>query len=395
MLKKNNVIKLYINIIFILMSVYVLQDLSNSRNVNLLGGDRGLVHVLLVMIFILISIFTILYDIKNGTYINYFQISLIFISFWILYVGVLQKANLGIFIVHLGLSILWIMAYKFSNIIFSKYPKYIKLFFNWITILIVLYVFGTFYAQYTIRSVDGRIPVLNLVYFVMAFIPWIFLYEKSFKKNLLQILVFFVVIISFKRGAILIYCLMLPGYFVIKNIIEGNKISSTFKMLLFLLLFIATIFIVDYYSGGFLLNRFTREELISGSGRNILYELALENILNRNVIDFIFGLGSGSSISFLGNGVHNEWIEFLFSYGFVGVFLYANFLFTIIRKASILIKNKSKYAPAFGTCAIYIVVIGLFDGFYFMHSTLYLFLFMGAISGLERRKKELGHGKYE
>ena len=51
-------------------------------------------------------------------------------------------------------------------------------------------------------------------------------------------------------------------------------------------------------------------------------------ILNRNFFEFLIGKGSGSSLSIIGSGVHNEILEMLFSYGVIGLIIY---LWLVIR----------------------------------------------------------------
>ena len=387
MIKLSTITNIFLHVLFLTISIYVFQDLINSKNVNLIGGDRLIVHILLVIIIILLLGYNLLYGLSFYFYIDAIQFSLIGLNIWIFMISILRGAPIQYLLVHFGLSFLWVLSYSFASSFFSNKLNNTEYFYNWILIILCMYIVGMLYAQYSIKSIDGRIPVLNLIYFVMSFIPWINLIGTRKKITFLNSVILVLVLISLKRGAIIIYTLMVLSYFLVKNFKDTKKLNTLLKIGLFFSIFVAAIFFVNYLTDGFLLHRFSSNELFSGSGRNILYERAITHIKERSIFDKLVGFGSGSSIALLGNGVHNEWLEFLFSYGIIGALLYLNFVLAILIKTFKLIRAKSDISPVLTQAAVLVTVIGLFDGFYFMHSTLYIMLFFGTISGKERKIK--------
>lgn len=390
MIKLSTITKFFLNFLFILISFYVVQDLMNSKNVNLMGGDRIIVHILLISIIILLIIYNLFYGLNFNFHVDSIKFSLILLNLWIIIVSVMRSVPIQNIFVHFGLSFLWIMSYDFSSTYFGNKFNKEKWFYLWIVGILGLYIIGMLYAQYNISRIDGRVPVLNLIYFVMSFIPWINLIGKKGTSYFLNVIILILVMLSFKRGAIIIYILMVITYFLVRGIIEGNNFSIILKLFIFLTLFIVGIILVNYITDGFLFHRFSRNELLSGSGRDVLYQGAISSIKERNIFDKLVGLGSGSSVALLGNGVHNEWLELLFSYGFVGAALYLNFIFSILIESYRQIKEKNKVAPSFAQAAVLVTAIGLFDGFFFMHSTLYIMLFFGSIRGIKRKEKNEG-----
>src|SRR5690606_38949449 len=79
-----------------------------------------------------------------------------------------------------------------------------------------------------------------------------------------------------------------------------------------------------YYlsSNSFITDRLSER---GGSGRDMIYS----NIINgwfgsENILNFLFGYGFNSSIYFSGSGnlAHNDWLELIINYGFIGFFIY-------------------------------------------------------------------------
>lgn len=87
----------------------------------------------------------------------------------------------------------------------------------------------------------------------------------------------------------------------------------------------------------------------------------------------------------LGTGVHNEWLEFLFSFGVIGVILYGLFFVALAWRVLQLIRMASPYASAYAMAVVYMLVVGMYGGIYFVHSTLYIMAFLGAVEGLAVR----------
>lgn len=389
-----NTSKIYITLIFILILTYAYQDFKSSTNIGLQEADRGMVHIMLFTVVVILSIYFLYTLFTKGIKRDSVKLNLWLITVWILFVGIVQGVSIWALLVHLGLSLLWILIYHFGKNYLIKYPSTQTTFLKWIIVIFLFYVYSAVFAAYNISLIYGRKPVLNLVYYVIVFFPWISLLSSRRLKRVLNFLVLAIVLLSFKRGAIIIFPLMLIMYSLIKAKIENTKIVGFGRSLVLVILFFCGLLVVDQFNGGFILNRFTLEALASGSGRTDLYSLAINNVEKRSFGDLIIGLGSGSSVQFLGTGTHNEWIEFIFSFGIIGVTLYSKLFISLVIRGRSYIIEKSKYAPAYTSIIVYMLVIGLFGGLYFVHSTLYVMLFLGTIEGLRiNEKKEMNNGE--
>jgi len=229
--------------------------------------------------------------------------------------------------------------------------------------------------------------VTGYIYYVVTFLPFIMLVSNRIWQTILLGILLIMTITSLKRGAIIVLPLMLIVYFYLQAKLRNNIVLFFKKMILFVMILLPVLMIVDSKSDHFLSARFQSEELQSGSGRDVLYETAIHSIMDRDFVTFFIGTGSGSSVKLLGTGVHNEWLEILFSFGFMGVILYLSFLASLIAKFRYLKRIKSEYAPHFAMVIVYIFMVGLFGAFYWVHSAFFIFLTLGYLNYLEKNEK--------
>ena len=92
-----------------------------------------------------------------------------------------------------------------------------------------------------------------------------------------------------------------------------------------------------------------------GNGRTELASRALYSFFSSNVGDMIFGHGQGTVTRLLGMGAHNDFIEVLYEYGFIGFFLYLLFWISLIKR--VFTANKTAYVYP-----VYIINIIIFCG---------------------------------
>lgn len=195
-------------------------------------------------------------------------------------------------------------------------------------------------------KVTSNTDVINNTSYLFLFLtPFIFLVKNKILKNLIFLLMFTFVIEGAKRGALIIFVLILC-YNIFDQIKALSKESAVNK-LKYVVIYSAAI-VVGYV---YLLNKFTQntflisrlEGLDEGnvSGRDVIYESLINNWMNaENFHHLIIGFGFASSMRYSGTGnlAHNDWMELLTNFGLIGVFLYAAIILYI---AKIGIKEKS------------------------------------------------------
>jgi len=383
---------LYISlyILFALIGVYAIQDFQTSANTGMKGAERGAVHAALFILLLFLAGYFAKRAIRGELIKSPVILVLGLITVWVGAVNLMQNLSGWAPAVHLGISALWILIYFFFSYYVRRYPKAWPHIQVCVAIMFGFYVFSALYAYYILQALYGRIVAVNLVYNVLVFLPWLTLMSSKWARRLGYVLVFIVVLVSMKRGAIIAYPILISAWILMEAVPRKKVGRAIVQMVVALALFIGGLQIVDQSTGGFLSERFSAESLASGSGRAQSYYHIVENVSNRSPADFLIGTGSGSSIQLLGTGAHNEWLEFLYSFGIIGVVLYLLLFLALVGRIRRLSKQSSPYTAAVAMAVVYILVVGMVGGIYFVHSTLYIVAFLGVVEGMmindERRK---------
>lgn len=383
-------------ILFLLLFLYAISDMQNSSVTYNAGSDRSSVYFFLIAIILFLGINDIFYLIKNNwkyTVTPVF-ICLLLIAVWITVLDIFRHVSLWTAFTHLGLCSMWLLGYMFFQFLFEYKQAYLDKISQCFFLIFALYVCAIFYYFYDVQIRKGLIPVLNLAYNVVVVVPWLFGLTSGKKRAVVMILSLAAIILSLKRGALIV----LPLMFIAGLMIEAKrkkKVNSTLiKIILFLILFVIIAFAVNSQTDGFLFERFSADELESGSGRTEIYRMALDNIFKRDLFDLVVGLGSGASARIIGTGCHNEWLEFLFSFGIVGLLLYLILIIVLIKNViHIRYKLPDYYGPSI-MMLLYVLIIGMIGGIYFIHSSFFFFSFWGAMQGtIKARQRRFCHDR--
>lgn len=132
-------------------------------------------------------------------------------------------------------------------------------------------------------------------------------------------------LVLISRGAILSFCIAILFYF-------RKQLFST-KIVGYVIL--TTLILLFFYESGLLeglILRFNSED--ATSGRDQIWEVGLTTFLSKDPTTILFGAGEGQAInmayfSFAHWSPHNNYLEILFNYGFVGLSLFLLFLLSL------------------------------------------------------------------
>ncbi len=378
---------LYLYIIFSVVFLYAFVDAQTSSSTGFRGSERTQVYIFLLLAIFLMSIYNVRYALKQIRLLTLTN-SLLLITIWVTFVNIIQEANIWVFATHIVLSVWWIMAYHFFyNYLYNNPNSLNKIIFLF-SLMCLFYVSTAMFAADNISMLYDRIAVVNLAYNVIVFLPLIGLMANGIFKKIFFAIVLGVVIVSMKRGAVIVYPLMIIAMMLTEAKINKEKIKAFAKIILVFILFLVGLVIADNFTGGYLSQRFSLEELSTGSNRDILYSTAIDSIIQRSAFDFFIGTGSGSSGIELGLNVHNEWLEFLFSFGLIGLICYFIFIVTMIKCYFNLLKHRSRYAAAYSMAVVYVIVIGMVGMIYFVHSSFYIMSFCGIVDYLAKEENK-------
>lgn len=203
--------------------------------------------------------------------------------------------------------------------------------FTFIIILLLINIIGFFYtrtqsilyAAYGSRNADGF--TLNIGYKFLALFPLILIYErKRFLQYVLVMLALVFVILSMKRGAILIGAVsfILFLLFTLKST-SGNKRKIVAFMSLLAL--IATVYIVNHLlvTNDYFVSRIEQTFEGDSSNRGELFSTFLNHFISeQNFMSFIFGNGANATLKIGMNYAHNDWLELAINNGVIGLLLY-------------------------------------------------------------------------
>lgn len=363
--------------------MYYIADMETSANVVVKQtASRSAVHTYLVALIGVLGIYMVARTVYRLDFrISRINIPLIALACWGVVSDILNGAGFWSIAVHIGLIVLWVLVIYFMNdVVIDEKAYKMALSFEciiWIVTIYYSYVALTNFANYT---GDGIGSVLNISYNVLVLIPFLLqIKNKLFRYSTMIISCGFIVL-SMKRGAIVVMVIMLAVYYYIQSKSGKVKKLSLGRIIVIIALLVSAFIVVNKISGGFLMTRFSFEELITGSDRNLLYGSAISDIKNRSFIDLLIGKGSGSSLNIIGNGVHNEILEMIFSYGFIGLGIY---LWLIVRGINILrqlLKQKNSATAYYAMSLVYIIFVGFVGTALFAHYTFHIMASLGISS---------------
>lgn len=366
---------------------FTIMDLANSAQTGNKGADRTIVHIALICLTGYLMIYVLLH-VRKIPRSGIFAV-LLLLAVWVFVTSIMNGIPLWNLLVQINMSILWVLSYLFFNF-YAANADNMKRVQKFCKLLMLLYLGATIYYSISALQQYGHFVAMNVVYYSLAILPWLLAGSDKDKRSGLWLLATVTVVISLKRGAII----ALPIMFVCEMIEKGTKTERNCKIKKLLtmgIIFAGTFLIADYVTVGYISNRFSKEEMEGGSGRINYYILAIQAIGQRNLWQLLLGGGAGSSVSLLGTGVHNEWLEMLFSYGVIGLVLYIALIAYFIATTRRIYKTAPKYGPCcLMSLGLYLILSMVSTG-YGGYSGIFLFGFWGYIERLEEGRPQL-HG---
>lgn len=380
--------KIKLKIIYILMVFYSIYDVLNSASAGNATDNRSKVYIFLFTV--VISLFVFCKKKRFIPKINILIIPIVIALYYIIDVILIKGQISWSAFVYLGLNLWWIFTIWFFYSVVKSDINTVESIQNFIRVMFILYSIAIAYGAVNISSnYSVNFARVGYIYHLLAMLPMIFLDRSEKIKKIFLIITIVLTIFSFKRGAIIILPFMILAYYMFGDTDKKNK--NILKIFFVFIIILIAWIIVDKYSGGFLSSRFTRAELSDGSGRSDIWAVALQNISQRNFIQLLFGISSNNERA-LWTGIHNEWISYLNSNGVFGVIIFGLFILSILINAINLVKNKSKIAGAYMALVVYILGVCMVSGFYHVHSTFYVMLFLGTTQGLNDNLRKIKRG---
>ncbi len=364
---------LYLLWFFVVM--YSVEDMATSTNAYQAQGDRSSVYVYLIGILGVLG----LYYLSNFKLYTFAPMTpLLAMAVWVFadnfILGNFYGGARWTALTHFGLVVWWYLAVIFGyNYVANNKHKEKHLTFL-IVAMFIYYCYKFIEVAVVSNEEHDETTVLNLIYRVIVFIPIIHMMNNKWLKNITMAIIFILTVVSMKRGALVVLPVMLLAGSLLDRTKKKNFIKTILSFVAIIIFAVIVIQVINNMTGGFLAERFSWESLTDGSSRSDKYAAAIDAISQRNFLQFMVGIGSGPR-----PGVHNEILEFLYTFGFVGFCTYAAMFVSMLRRLWFLYKEKSRYAAVYGMIFVFIFMVGLYSGVCFTHSTFYIMLTLGIV----------------
>ncbi|WP_299111124.1 O-antigen ligase family protein [uncultured Winogradskyella sp.] len=308
-------------------------------------------------------------------------------------------------------SLIWFFGFfLFLNIGYKNTIKerYVKHFFVVsIILLFALVIAGT--TNEALFKTNRDYGASNFAYYLLFAFPYLFMFRNVSYRSVLFAVITIGVAISFKRGTMLSFVLIVAYLMLFSNLkgIAGKRFSKLFRVLIICVVFLV-LYQVVFLNFDSYVDKFSDiKELQTGniddvgSGRGKLYWLPIERWLNSNPFNFIFGYGFDATPQFYPTtGVlkgkfyaHSDFVMLIHDYGIIGLSILISLFYRFFKyiKSSKIMTNKVPLVLLF----IALLIKSIFSGFIIYEYSIYGFAVLGYIIGRQRRQLIEGRLHYD
>ena len=226
--------------------------------------------------------------------------------------------------------------------------------------------------------------VNNKSYSIVALFPLLsFFWDKKWFMLLLMTMALFFITFCLKRGAMIIaaisYVISIIYVYVGRNKSIQNKRLIQFSILA-VVIGVVYAFMAIYNSNDLIQERIELTLEGSSSGRDYIYAKIWGAWEGSNILFQTIGHGPISTLSAAPNYAHNDWLELLYDFGFIGLLLYIGismFIFRYWKKE----KMSMQYKLGVLLCLLYIILRSSFSMCIYELDSLLAFGYIGYIMG--------------
>ena len=226
-------------------------------------------------------------------------------------------------------------------------------------------------------NVDG--VTNNAGYLFVALIPGLLLLRnKPIVQNIVLALTMFLILISMKRGAILIGVLSLIIFFSYKLRYSSGR-KKVGVILVVLLAVAASYFAVEYMmnTNDYFNGRVEATLAGDDSHRGEMYSNLWHTFLyDSTLLQMLIGRGAWGTLTVSFNFAHNDWLEILIDLGVTGVVIYIYYWLCFLRTC------RNKRLPESSRICLYLVLLGCFTQTIFSMSYSGMNIYLTSVMGL-------------
>ena len=245
-----------------------------------------------------------------------------------------------------------------------------------------------FFSNYSNNALLDISSQNNAAYTLLYFLPLLLCVKNKYVRIAAIIVTSIALLFSLKRGGTLAFALALVAYLFVELHVLSQKTSKlSYLILIVICIWGAYEVYSNFFSGqaDMLINRFSLGNE-GGSGRDGIYRAVLNLISSSDIIGYLLGHGYGGVLNTsIGLSAHNDYLEFMYDYGILGLCLLIVFVYKFARYTIYLCRCKSFYAgPA--TFALIIILVNTLVShiFYYEWYMLIWAIFFGLIYALPK-----------
>lgn len=315
---------------------------------------RGIIAQAILVVLIILSFFAFLQvniSYRTGSYLKWLNIILLVIT---VYGLVLFFSGFALYPdeynIKTGLEYGYLQRYYISVLpiyafyLFSLQGKFSDMNMKYIFLTFLVFSVLMYYQNYFVVSqeIEREEITNNMGYRFVPLIPMLTFFKmKDIWKYTFLIIIFAFIMMSMKRGAILVGTIALMLY------MKHHLKARTTKQIIYIV-FLSTIAICIIYL--FVMNLYETSDYFKSrlnstmegdtSTRSWMYPYYFDYFIHRtSALEFFFGCGANAAYLRLGEYAHNDWLEFAINQGIFGVILYTIYWVSFIREW------KSYYGP--------------------------------------------------
>lgn len=330
-----------LSLIFILFGYNIVGGILNMLFQKIDGGNTTNVYINILYVFFCFAFIInnkkcAIWDSSSSKYIV-FYIYVLFITYYhSLTIGLEKQSAMFDYIQPLLLFCVGRII-KNNDMYKQVAKQYVLLIF-----FIVIFVFV--YSYNSLLVFKGDYSSFNAGYFVLYLFPLCLYFINNKYKIILIVSTILIIAISAKRGALISFVGGLMIYYYLKN---NTSLKSFVKYCLWIAGMSILFIVIDESMGRFVSSRLYEIKDDGGSGRTEIWESVWNLISNTNGIEMIIGHGYRSVIrnNGLGYSSHNDYLEVIYDFGWLGFVLMILFMVHFVKLTINEIVNKSEESP--------------------------------------------------
>lgn len=201
----------------------------------------------------------------------------------------------------------------------------------------------------------------NLVFWPLcAFVFTSLLKRKIYSFALFAVMII-ITLLTAKRSATIIISIEILIY-IIYNFRSIKRKNGVLNIMIFTSIAMAVVYIINSRFDSFVQNitrRFSVMADSEGSGRLPIYRTTIQQIGDFNLFELLFGKGYGSIVHIGNTNAHNDALQVLYEYGFVGLTFYLYMIILLLQRLKYVKCYAEQYYIGYVFCIITIFVLGM------------------------------------